>query len=100
MGPVDPRLCVTYWYIEYSTFLVAGHDTTAKTMVWYFYAIAKHPEVQVRIREEIAFIRARATGEEFMVADLNSMVYTLATLKVEFNLVFFCVPLLTKCRSR
>jgi hypothetical protein len=53
--------------------------------------MAKHPEAQARIREEIALVRAKATGpgEEFTIADLNSMVYTLATLKVEFVLVCF-----------
>jgi hypothetical protein len=61
--------------------------------VWYFYAIAKHPETQARIREEIALVRARSTGEEFSIADLNSMAYTLATLKVEFGLVFVVSPL-------
>jgi cytochrome P450 len=82
--------CVPQLSIEYRTFLSAGHDTSAKTLVWYFYAIAKHPEAQARIREEIALIRARATGEEFTVADLNSMTYTLATLKVKVD--FFWRP--------
>jgi hypothetical protein len=59
-------------------------------LAWYFYAIAKHSEAQARIRDEIAFVRARATGEEFTIADLNSMVFTLATLKVEFGLFVFC----------
>jgi hypothetical protein len=38
-------------------------------------------------REEIALVRARATGEELTVADLDSMVYTLATMKVELDLL-------------
>jgi cytochrome P450 len=59
-------------------------------LAWYFYAIAKHPDAQARIREEIALVRARATGEEYSIADLNNMVYTLATLKVEFGLICFC----------
>ncbi|KAF8258918.1 cytochrome P450 [Lactarius quietus] len=66
---------------QIATFIGAGHDTSAKTLTWYFYALAKHPEAQARIREEIALVRARMTGEEFAVADLNSMTYTLATLK-------------------
>ena len=92
---------VTYGRVDYSTFLVAGHDTSAKSLLWYFYAIATHPEAQARIREEIALVRARTTGEEFTVADLDSMTYTLATLKVGFDVTFFCAPLTTrKCRSR
>ncbi|KAI9446036.1 cytochrome P450 [Lactarius indigo] len=71
---------------QIATFLSAGHETSASTLTWYFYAIAKHPEAQVRIREEIALIRARAAGEEFTVADLDSMAYTLATLKESMRL--------------
>ncbi|KAF8258386.1 cytochrome P450 [Lactarius quietus] len=71
---------------QIATFLSAGNDTSAKALTWYFYAIAKHPEAQARIREEIALIRARATGEEFTVADLNSMQFTLATLKESMRL--------------
>ncbi|KAH9173529.1 cytochrome P450 [Lactarius sanguifluus] len=71
---------------QIATFLSAGHETTAKALTWYFYAIAKHPEAQVRIREEIALVRARAAGEEFTIADLDSMAYTLATLKESMRL--------------
>ena len=59
-------------------------------MTWYFHTIAKHPEAQTRIREEIALVRARATGEDFTIADLNSMVYTLATLKAGSVKFVFC----------
>jgi hypothetical protein len=86
-----------------SVFLPALLNLTLLTLICFVlseYAIAKHPEAQSRIREEIALVRARATGEEFSIADLNSMVYTLATLKVVFGLAF-CVPATyeEKCRS-
>jgi cytochrome P450 len=71
---------------QVATFISAGHETSAKTLLWYFYAIAQHPEAQARIREEIALVRARATGEEFTVADLDGMVYTLATMKESMRL--------------
>ncbi len=35
------------------TFLAAGHETTATSMVWAIYALCKHPEYQTRVREEI-----------------------------------------------
>ncbi|KAH8998334.1 cytochrome P450 [Lactarius hatsudake] len=75
---------------QIATFLSAGHETTAKALTWYFYAIAKHPETQVRIREEIALVRARAAGDEFTIADLDNMAYTLATLKVVVDFIYFC----------
>ncbi|KAI9446037.1 cytochrome P450 [Lactarius indigo] len=71
---------------QIATFLSAGHETSASTLTWYFYTIAKHPEAQVRIREEIALIRARAAEEEYTIADLDSMAYTLATLKESMRL--------------
>ncbi|KAH9025548.1 cytochrome P450 [Lactarius hengduanensis] len=83
-------LYIAYWCADNTTFLSAGHETTAKALTWYFYAIAKHPEAQVRIREEIALVRARATGEEFTIADLDSMAYTLATLKVVVDFTYLC----------
>ena len=89
-GHVNLRLLAAYLYVDYSTFLAAGHETSAKSLVWYFYAIAKHPEVQARIREEIALVRARANEEDFTVADLDSMEYTLATLKVVSGLLCAC----------
>jgi cytochrome P450 len=35
------------------TFLAAGHETTASAMTWALYLLAKHPEVQARLRAEI-----------------------------------------------
>ncbi|KAH6845196.1 cytochrome P450 [Chaetomium sp. MPI-CAGE-AT-0009] len=35
------------------TFLAAGHETTASAMTWAAYLLAKHPEVQARLRAEV-----------------------------------------------
>lgn len=35
------------------TFLAAGHETTATAMTWAFYLLCLHPEVQMRLREEV-----------------------------------------------
>jgi hypothetical protein len=51
-------------------------------MVWFFYEVATRPEAQERIRQEIAVVRARSDEEEYTTADLDSMVYTQAALKV------------------
>ncbi|KAJ9054845.1 Cytochrome P450 3A4 [Entomophthora muscae] len=37
--------------------LFAGTDTTSNTMTWFFYLIAKHPQVEAKLMEEL-----RATG--------------------------------------
>ena len=64
-----------------STLLFAGHDTTANSLSWYLWEIAKHPESQERIRAEIIATRAKNGGNELSTADLDSMAFTQATLK-------------------
>ena len=44
--------------------------------------MAKHPESQDRVREEIAAVFGRTNNAELSVADLDSMPYTEAALKV------------------
>ena len=35
------------------TFLAAGHETTATALIWAFYSLCLHPEIQTRLRKEI-----------------------------------------------
>ncbi|KAL8707912.1 MAG: hypothetical protein Q9220_007132 [cf. Caloplaca sp. 1 TL-2023] len=35
------------------TFLAAGHETTASALTWAIYLLAKHPETQERLRDEV-----------------------------------------------
>ena len=35
------------------TFLAAGHETTASALTWAVYLLAKHPEMQRRLRDEV-----------------------------------------------
>jgi cytochrome P450 len=65
-----------------STLLFAGHSTTALSLAWYLWEIAKHPEAQDRVRAEIAATRAKSGGWELSTADLDSMTFMQATLKV------------------
>ncbi|KAH9032515.1 cytochrome P450 [Lactarius hengduanensis] len=71
---------------QIATLLFAGHDTTAKSLTWYLYEIARNPECQERVRAEIAAIRASKCGEELSATDLESMAYTLATIKEALRL--------------
>jgi cytochrome P450 len=68
-----------------STLMLAGHETTASTLTWAFYELSKHPEYQKKIREEIKSARAQASqrgDDELSIADLDSMKYLLAAMKV------------------
>ncbi|KAG0146478.1 hypothetical protein CROQUDRAFT_77651 [Cronartium quercuum f. sp. fusiforme G11] len=38
---------------QLTTFLVAGHETTATALTWLLWILAKHPEVQEKLRKEL-----------------------------------------------
>jgi cytochrome P450 len=71
---------------QIATLLFAGHDTTTNSLAWCLYEIARNPKCQERVRSEIAAIRAKKGGEMLSATDLDSMTYTLATLKESLRL--------------
>lgn len=61
-----------------------GHETTASTTSWLLWELARHPDYQSKMREEIKAVRARVTARgdtDFSVSDLDSMTYCLAAMK-------------------
>ncbi|TBU50069.1 cytochrome P450 [Dichomitus squalens] len=69
---------------QMATFLLAGHETTASSMTWLLYELARHPDYQQKMRDEIKAIRARVAERgdaDFSVSDLDAMTYTLAAMK-------------------
>lgn len=67
------------------TLTFAGHETTANTMSWMFWELAKHPEYQARMRDEIRAVRAAmiARGDDrFTIDDLDSMTTVMNAIKV------------------
>ncbi|RPD64802.1 cytochrome P450 [Lentinus tigrinus ALCF2SS1-6] len=69
---------------QMATFLFAGHETTASSTSWLLWELARHPEYQAKMREEVKAVRARvaARGDtDFSVSDLDSMTYCLAAMK-------------------
>ncbi len=64
---------------------MAGHETTANTLSWTLLELSRHPEMQVRLRQEIRQMERtlRERGDsEFTTADFDSMPYLGAILKV------------------
>ncbi len=50
---------------EATTLFVAGHDTTSAALTWFWYLLARHPEVATRVREEVdAVLGGRAATSE------------------------------------
>ena len=64
---------------------MAGHETTSTTLTWAFYELAKHPDMQDRLRAEIKDrqVRKGERGEdEWTWKDFEEMPYLNAVLKV------------------
>ncbi|OCH85106.1 PAH-inducible cytochrome P450 monooxygenase PC-PAH 1 [Obba rivulosa] len=82
----DPRtrLANHEMVAQMSTFLLAGHETTASSVTWLLWELAKHQEWQSKLREEISCIRDRVTARgdaDFSVADYDAMSHMVATMK-------------------
>jgi cytochrome P450 len=65
--------------------LLAGHETSATSLCWVLLEVARHPDVQKKLREEIRateqaiFARGQA---DFTAADYEKMTYMEAVVKV------------------
>ncbi|QRW13171.1 cytochrome P450 family protein [Ceratobasidium sp. AG-Ba] len=57
---------------QISTFLTAGHETTSTSTTWALYALAKHPNVQQKLRQEIV---EAGLGDEPSMAELDKLPY-------------------------
>ncbi|GJE88905.1 cytochrome P450 [Phanerochaete sordida] len=82
----DPRarLSEEEMVSQMATLTLAGHETTASTLTWLLYELARHPEYQQKMRDELAAKRAElhARGEpDFSMDDLEGMPYLHAALK-------------------
>uniref|UniRef100_A0A8H7XN92 Cytochrome P450 n=1 Tax=Psilocybe cubensis TaxID=181762 RepID=A0A8H7XN92_PSICU len=70
---------------QVTTLLFAGHETTATTLTWIMYELARHPEDQERVREEIRTKRQKVTAngqKDFTSTDLESFTFTNACIKI------------------
>ncbi len=78
---------------EMFTLTVAGHETTASTLTFLTYELAKHPEYQTRLRKEIQDRRALVMSRgdtNFSMEDLDSLALTMNAIKVR-PLVMDCI---------
>lgn len=67
------------------TILLAGHETSATSLCWVLLELAKNPDVQAKLRDEIRAtehaIAARG-GSDFSATDMDNMSYLNAVIKV------------------
>ena len=68
---------------EIITMVLAGHETTANLLSWTFFLLARHPEIEVRLREEAR----RVLGErDPVLEDVKSLGYTRFVLEEALRL--------------
>jgi cytochrome P450 len=65
------------------TFLLAGHDTTANTLSWAWYLIARHPEIEALLHEEWD---TQLDGRTPAVKDLDGLRLTEMVIKETLRL--------------
>jgi cytochrome P450 len=58
------------------TLLMAGHETTANALSWTFHLLGAHPEIAVRLRDEVAVLEGRQPGFD----ELSTLRFTRAVL--------------------
>lgn len=63
-------------------FLLAGRETTAQTLGWFFLLLSQHPEVEAKLRKELSQQPTTSNGsDEIPMAGLHQCVYLEAALK-------------------
>ena len=69
---------------EVDTFMFEGHDTTTSGMCWVLYCLAKYPEHQDKVREEVRTVLA---GREWLeYDDLKELKFTQMCIKESLRL--------------
>lgn len=67
---------------EVITLFIAGHETTANAVAWAFYLVARHPEVEAKLLQELAPLNGQAPT----MADLAQMPYSEQVIKETMRL--------------
>lgn len=62
-----------YLVSEITTFLTAGHDTTAHTCSFLLYEVCRHPEVEKRIVEEVETVFGSSLKNDFVIPSEESI---------------------------
>ncbi|KAF9258812.1 cytochrome P450 [Marasmius fiardii PR-910] len=72
---------------QMATVIFAGHETSSSSLNWLLYELARHPEDQKKVFQEIKAIRDKVgSDEEITPRDIDSMVYLNAIIKESLRL--------------
>ncbi|EEY62024.1 cytochrome P450, putative [Phytophthora infestans T30-4] len=78
-------------------FIIAGRDTTAQALSWFFYCLSKNPEAETKIREEVAAKLPKLLNGQCSPSmdELGELVYVEAALRETLRL-YPSVPIVSK----
>ncbi|POM78902.1 Cytochrome P450 [Phytophthora palmivora] len=78
-------------------FIIAGRDTTAQALSWFFYCLSQNPKVETKIREEIADKLPKLFHGQCSPSmdDVSELIYVEAALRETLRL-YPSVPIVTK----
>ncbi|KAF9789640.1 cytochrome P450 [Thelephora terrestris] len=80
-GDVDGEMDDVEIASQVRTIMLAGHETTAKTMAHMLWELAKNPEYQTKLREELDDFVAVKGNADFTAIELETMPYLNAVIK-------------------
>ncbi|EAT40473.2 AAEL007795-PA [Aedes aegypti] len=78
---------------EVDTFMFEGHDTTTSAVVFTLFNLAKHPEIQQKVYDEIVSVIGKDPKEKIELSHLHDLSYTEMAIKETLRL-FPSVPLI------
>ncbi|KAJ0780548.1 putative cytochrome P450 [Helianthus annuus] len=79
-----------------TSFILAGRDTTSSALTWFFWILSSHPEVKLKILEELKTLRlSKSDQRSYVFDDLRQMHYLHAAISEAMRL-FPPVPVDTK----
>ncbi|SJL09876.1 uncharacterized protein ARMOST_13257 [Armillaria ostoyae] len=79
----ETRLSEQELLAQMITIIMAGHETTSNSLSWALLELAKHPEIQSKLRDEIRAMEplVLSRGGSFTATDFDNMPYLTAVVK-------------------
>ncbi|XP_065091255.1 cytochrome P450 4d1-like [Ochlerotatus camptorhynchus] len=71
---------------EVDTFMFEGHDTTTSAISFLMYRLAKHPEIQRKVYDELTVVIGEDVNEPFTLSKLNELHYLELVIKETLRL--------------
>ncbi|ORX39248.1 cytochrome P450 [Kockovaella imperatae] len=66
--PPDQRMSDDEVLAQITTFMLAGNETSSTSLTWILYLLCQHPEIQTKLREELAAVESERPSHEEIAA--------------------------------